>query len=129
MAAPDLTRRIRRHYDLLAPFYLLWGRHVHHGYWADSADRARPAAAQERLLPEPYALAGRPARIVTPHVARGWDVTTRLRDKPPMRAAARALGTDARAFAASFTALRRAYAEGAVANGLLAARKPGPDAP
>lgn len=128
MTAPDPTRRIRRHYDLLAPFSLLWGRHVHYGYWAGAADRARPADAQERLLAELYALAGRPARIVTPHVARGWDVTTRLRHKPPMRAA-RALGTDARAFAASFTALRRAYAQGAVANGLLAAREPGPDAP
>jgi cyclopropane fatty-acyl-phospholipid synthase-like methyltransferase len=58
-----LTRRIRRHYDLLAPFYAaLWGRHVHHGYWESAADPATPSAAQERLIDELYALAGRPRR-------------------------------------------------------------------
>jgi cyclopropane fatty-acyl-phospholipid synthase-like methyltransferase len=58
-----LARRIRRHYDLLAPFYAaLWGRHLHHGYWESAADPATPAAAQERLIDELYALAGRPRR-------------------------------------------------------------------
>jgi tocopherol O-methyltransferase len=61
--AAALTRRIRRHYDLLAPFYVaLWGRHVHHGYWLDAADSTAPAAAQERLIDELYALAGSPRR-------------------------------------------------------------------
>lgn len=129
MTATDLTSRIRHHYDLLAPFDLPWGRHAHHRYCARAADQARPAEAQERLLPEPYALAGWPGRIVTLRAARTWDVTTWLRHKPPMRAAARVLGTGARAFAASFTALCRAYAEGAMANGLRVARKPDPDAP
>ena len=44
---------IRRHYDLISPFYrLLWGRHIHHGLWdADDTQFKLPArAAQVRLV-------------------------------------------------------------------------------
>ncbi len=49
IACPTVTRdRIRRHYDLLTPFYwLLWGRHVHHGLW-DGVTTAK--AAQQNLV-------------------------------------------------------------------------------
>ncbi len=277
--AGGLTRRIRRHYDLLTPFYyLLWGEHVHHGYWMDREDHARPIVAQNRLIDELYTLAGRPsapsvldvgcgygggllwlarnagaggvgltlspvqrliargkikrarldrrlrvlvadaqrpwpvdagsvdlvwcvectehlkdraffaqqayralspggvlcvaawlrsadssaqaekrrrevergmlcypfdsaqtycglfteagfedvrARIVTEHVARTWDIVIALRDTRVMRGFARVLGTDARAFASSFTPLYAAYNEGAMEYGLFVARKPG----
>ena len=51
---PGVTKSsIRRHYDLLSPFYrLLWGRHIHHGLWDDAEDGRSllsPAAAQVRL--------------------------------------------------------------------------------
>lgn len=40
-------RRIQTHYDLATVFYwLLWGRHIHHGLWAASES---PAEAQDRL--------------------------------------------------------------------------------
>ena len=48
-------RDIRSHYDLSTVFYrLLWGRHIHHGWWPGdelSGNRAaaKPAAAQQRL--------------------------------------------------------------------------------
>lgn len=55
----QLTHRIRQHYNVLAPLYYgLWGRHIHHGYWEDSADPASPAQAQERLITELVAFAG-----------------------------------------------------------------------
>jgi len=39
--------RIRHHYDLVTPFYwLLWGRHIHHGLWTENESSAR---AQQRL--------------------------------------------------------------------------------
>ena len=58
----DLTRRVQFHYDFLAPFYyLLWGEHVHHGYWEDDADPTPPKAAQERLVDKLYTFAGRPS--------------------------------------------------------------------
>ena len=61
--AASLTQRIRHHYNLLAPFYyLLWGQHVHHGYWDDATDRSSPAIAQEQLIKELYAFAGAPKR-------------------------------------------------------------------
>lgn len=57
----DLTRRIRLHYNLLAPFYYaLWGQHVHHGFWSDAADVSPQSQAQERLIRELYAFGGAP---------------------------------------------------------------------
>lgn len=48
IACPDVRKDvIRRHYDVSTFFYrLLWGRHIHHGYW--EADEA-PALAQDQL--------------------------------------------------------------------------------
>ena len=41
---------IRGHYDLSTLFYrLLWGQHIHHGLWADSACRESPRVAQLNL--------------------------------------------------------------------------------
>jgi tocopherol O-methyltransferase len=38
---------IRRHYDVSTLFYrVLWGRHIHHGYWEDDES---PATAQDQL--------------------------------------------------------------------------------
>lgn len=52
---------MRFHYDFFAPFYyLLWGEHVHHGFWDDEADQTPKAQAQERLMGELYTLAGCP---------------------------------------------------------------------
>lgn len=57
----QLSTRIRRHYDLLAPvYYFLWGQHVHHGYWDDAHDATPAKLAQERLLGELYDFAGQP---------------------------------------------------------------------
>jgi tocopherol O-methyltransferase len=56
-----LTTDIRRHYDVLSAFYqLLWGPHIHHGYWQD---KETPAEAQARLIEH---LAAR-LRIVRDH--------------------------------------------------------------
>lgn len=47
---------IRRHYDVSTLFYrLLWGRHIHHGYW--EADEA-PRVAQDQLTDRLAAAAG-----------------------------------------------------------------------
>lgn len=50
---PNVTKTsIRRHYDLLSPFYrLLWGQHIHHGLWdeADEHFELDPKLAQIRL--------------------------------------------------------------------------------
>jgi tocopherol O-methyltransferase len=44
----QLTQDIRRHYDALSSVYhLLWGPHIHHGYWEDSE---APAQAQVQLI-------------------------------------------------------------------------------
>jgi tocopherol O-methyltransferase len=44
----QLTDDIRRHYDALSGFYqLLWGPHIHHGYWEDDET---PAEAQVKLM-------------------------------------------------------------------------------
>lgn len=44
----NLTEEIRKHYDVLSGFYqLLWGPHIHHGYWQDSET---PAEAQMKLV-------------------------------------------------------------------------------
>ncbi len=51
---PRLTEDIRRHYDALSGFYhLLWGPHLHHGYWEDNE---APSEAQVKLIER---LAGR----------------------------------------------------------------------
>lgn len=43
-----LTEEIRKHYDALSGFYqLLWGAHIHHGYWEDGES---PAEAQVKLI-------------------------------------------------------------------------------
>ncbi len=43
-----LTVDIRKHYDALSGFYqLLWGPHIHHGYWEDDES---PAEAQVKLI-------------------------------------------------------------------------------
>ena len=42
---------IQFHYDALTLFYrLFWGRHVHHGFWADGIPTPPMEAAQERLI-------------------------------------------------------------------------------
>jgi tocopherol O-methyltransferase len=44
----ELTNDIQKHYDALSSFYrLLWGPHIHHGYW--EADET-PAQAQVKLI-------------------------------------------------------------------------------
>ena len=44
----SLTEDIRRHYDALSGFYqLLWGPHIHHGYWEDDEGTAK---AQVKLI-------------------------------------------------------------------------------
>ncbi len=56
-----LTADIRRHYDVLSGFYqLLWGPHIHHGYWEN---QETPAEAQVKLIER---LAGR-LRIARDH--------------------------------------------------------------
>ena len=47
---------VRHHYDLTTPFYwLLWGRHIHHGLWEDDESSA---VAQQRLTDTVVAAAG-----------------------------------------------------------------------
>ena len=48
IACPSIEKRvIRKHYNLATPFYrVLWGRHIHHGYW--DADES-PRVAQDQL--------------------------------------------------------------------------------
>ncbi len=57
IACPDVRKDvIRRHYDISTVFYrLLWGRHIHHGYW--EADES-PTLAQEQLTDRLAAMAG-----------------------------------------------------------------------
>lgn len=44
----QLTEDIRKHYDALSGFYhLLWGPHIHHGYWENGET---PAEAQVKLI-------------------------------------------------------------------------------
>src|SRR5258708_3737860 len=67
---PSMTDRpldvIREHYDRLSVLYsVLWGEHIHHGYWEDHES---PAVAQVQLVAR---LAG---RAEVPHGARVLDV-------------------------------------------------------
>ena len=74
----QLSTRIRKHYDLLAPvYYLLWGQHVHHGYWDDAQDNTPAKPAQERLLEELYTFAGRPQAEHVLDVGCGYGGTLR----------------------------------------------------
>jgi tocopherol O-methyltransferase len=48
LTEPNLTDEIRKHYDILSGFYhLLWGPHIHHGYWQDNEGVAE---AQVKLI-------------------------------------------------------------------------------
>ena len=52
ISCPHVQKRvIRGHYNLSTPFYrLLWGPHIHHGYWeADESPRAAQLQLTERL--------------------------------------------------------------------------------
>jgi tocopherol O-methyltransferase len=52
LSCPQVEKRvIRGHYNLSTPFYrLLWGPHIHHGYWdADETPRAAQLQLTERL--------------------------------------------------------------------------------
>ena len=52
LSCPAVEKRvIRGHYNLSTPFYrLLWGPHIHHGYWeADETPRAAQLQLTERL--------------------------------------------------------------------------------
>ncbi|TWT97979.1 Demethylrebeccamycin-D-glucose O-methyltransferase [Botrimarina colliarenosi] len=57
IACPDIRKDvIRRHYDVSTLFYrLLWGRHIHHGYWEANES---PAVAQDQLTDRLAAAAG-----------------------------------------------------------------------
>lgn len=58
--ASQLTALIRDHYNGVSPLYqVLWGDHVHHGYW-DAGGTEPQARAQERLVEELVAFAGVP---------------------------------------------------------------------
>jgi tocopherol O-methyltransferase len=48
---PVDTVRVRRHYDRLSFLYrMLWGEHLHHGYWNGDSTGASPAKAQIELM-------------------------------------------------------------------------------
>ena len=73
MGAGNLTKRIRTHYDLMVGlYYLMWGPHVHHGFWDNEADPTAPKHAQERLIQELYTFAGRPAQVKMLDVGCGY---------------------------------------------------------
>ncbi len=57
IACPSVEKRvIRRHYNVATPFYrLLWGRHIHHGYWEANES---PRVAQDQLTDRLAAAAG-----------------------------------------------------------------------
>jgi len=58
------------------------------------------------------------------HVARTWDTCLRIADSPLGRLAVRRMDEDNRRFVASFAAMKRAYASGALRYGILTARQP-----
>lgn len=66
---------IRRHYDVSTLFYrLLWGRHIHHGYW--EADEA-PAVAQDQLTDRLFALSGAPSGARVADIGCGMGGSSR----------------------------------------------------
>jgi tocopherol O-methyltransferase len=57
---PQTAADVARHYDSLDPAYrIIWGEHVHHGYWVDGSETPEEAAqalsrlVAARLAPEP----------------------------------------------------------------------------
>lgn len=65
------------------------------------------------------------AEDITRQVERTWELCERIVRRPWVRALLPFMGKETRQFAASFYAIRRAYAEDAMAYGLITARKPG----
>lgn len=57
ISCPDVAKQsIRRHYNLATPFYrLLWGAHIHHGYWEGNES---PRRAQDQLTDRLASAAG-----------------------------------------------------------------------
>jgi tocopherol O-methyltransferase len=60
---PNIDKKvIRHHYDLVTPFYwLLWGRHIHHGLWDDPA--ATPATSTPAIPTAPLSSARAQQRL------------------------------------------------------------------
>lgn len=47
MARPNNKESIRRHYDVVSPYYQsLWGQHIHHGYWIRGDESKEQAQIQ-----------------------------------------------------------------------------------
>lgn len=47
MARPNDKDKIRKHYDLVSPYYRsLWGQHIHHGYWIRGDETKEQAQIQ-----------------------------------------------------------------------------------
>jgi tocopherol O-methyltransferase len=65
------------------------------------------------------------AEDITRRVARTWDYCSAVVERPEMRALRWLMDERTRAFVLSFAAIRRAYAEGAMAYGMFTARKAG----
>jgi tocopherol O-methyltransferase len=63
------------------------------------------------------------AEDITRHVERTWAYCTAIVERPTMRALRRFMDEQTRAFIQSFAAIRRAYADGAMAYGMFAARR------
>ncbi len=65
------------------------------------------------------------AEDITRQVERTWDLCARILRRPWVRALLPFMGENSRRFAASFHAIRRAYAEDAMAYEMITAGKPG----
>jgi cyclopropane fatty-acyl-phospholipid synthase-like methyltransferase len=47
MACPNDKDKIRKHYDVVSPYYQsLWGQHIHHGYWIRGYESKEQAQLQ-----------------------------------------------------------------------------------
>lgn len=47
MARPNDKQTIRKHYDVVSPYYQsLWGEHIHHGYWVRGDETKEQAQIQ-----------------------------------------------------------------------------------
>lgn len=64
------------------------------------------------------------AEDITRHVERTWAVCSRLAERRGLRFLVRFTGAPTRRFVQSFPLMKRAYAQGAMAFGLFAAKKP-----
>jgi len=61
MARYNDKQTIRRHYDVVSPYYRsLWGEHIHHGYWTRGDESKEQAQIQ--LIEHLAKTAGMPAR-------------------------------------------------------------------